>query len=85
MGNTTRNPIITERFSDPAQINASITKEATGTDFISAIRGDRKSPMRGYWQAAVPAKIPTAKAERNPRLIFPKEKPMVIQKSASWI
>ncbi len=81
MGSTTVKEMITERFFEPIQMRARITKEATGTDFVREITGDRKSLIREKRQAAVPSIIPDKKARRNPRLILAKEQMTVFQKS----
>ena len=70
------------RFSDPIQMRARMTNEATGMDFIRAITGESSSFKKGRRKAAVPRRRPAAKARRNPRMIFPEEQAMVFQKSA---
>jgi len=80
MGNTTRKAIKTDKFSEPTQIRASMTKEATGTDFIRDISGSSKSLKRGKRHAAPPARmhgqaycLPRKKPEKDDTGLFSRE------------
>ena len=82
MGNTTRNAIKTDRFLEPIQISARMTKEATGTDLTRTMTGSSKSFKNGKRQAALPVRMPARNAPKNPVLILPKVRPIVLQNSA---
>ena len=68
LGRTTRKQITADRASAPHQISSTTTKEATGTAFARAIRGERNSSIREKRllpearssAAAMPAKNPMA-------------------------
>lgn len=74
-----------DRFLEPAQINASITKDATGMDFNKVITGSSNSLKTGKQYPALPSARPAAKAIRNPALIFPKDEMMDCQNSSEGI
>jgi hypothetical protein len=82
IGKTTRKAMNMERFLEPIHMSASITKDATGTDFITDIIGDRSSLTTENLKASIPIAIPRRKAPRKPAPIFPIEEAMEIQKSA---
>ena len=83
MGKTTRKLIKTERFFEPAQISARITKDATGTDLTKAMAGARNSLRTGRENASLPIRSPAKNAARNPAEIFWKDIKMESQK-AFW-
>ena len=84
MGTTTRKEIKTDRFSDPIQISARMTKEATGTDRIISIGGFKNSFTRGKAQPRLPRRIPRQKALKNPRQMRREEWNRLSQKSPSF-